>query len=102
MKTHISLLLASGACLLTFLDAAAEAKPAKNATSKATYGCSRFDVDENGVLDEKEKTALREAFESGDTAIKLLDTNNNGKLEEPEIAAVKLDHKKKTKRKKKA
>lgn len=94
MKTPLSLFL-TGACLCFFLDAVAEAKPAKATGTKATYGCSRFDLDENGILDEKEKAALREAFESGDTALKLLDTNNNGKLDESEIAAIKLDSKKK-------
>lgn len=101
MKTNTSLLLIAGTCLLTFLNPVADAKPAKNAASKATPGCSRFDADENGALDDKEKTALREAFEAGDTTLRLLDTNNNGKLDESEIEAIKLDDKKKGKGKKK-
>ena len=95
MKTTISLFLTAGACFLTCLGAVAEAKPAKNAASKATPGCSRFDKDENGELDASEKAALQEAFAAGDTTIRLLDTNNNGKLEESEIAAIKLDGKEK-------
>jgi hypothetical protein len=76
------------------------AKPSKDGKSKSTYGCARFDVDQNGVLDEKEKAALLAAFNSGDVVLKTLDTNNNGKLDEAEIAAIRLDSPKKDNEKK--
>ena len=66
------------------------AKPAKDQKTTSTYGCARFDVNGNGVLEAEEKEALIRAFESGDTALKVLDVNNDGKLEESELAAIKL------------
>jgi hypothetical protein len=51
-------------------------------------------------LDEKEKAALLEAFAGGDTALKALDVNNDGKLDESELAAIKLDSPKKKGKKK--
>jgi hypothetical protein len=78
----------------------AAAKPEKDKKTTSTYGCARFDVDSNGVLDEKEKAALLEAFAGGDTALKALDVNNDGKLDESELAAIKLDSPKKKGKKK--
>jgi hypothetical protein len=76
-----------------------EAKPKREEGSTGTYGCARFDVNQNGILDEDEKAALLKAFEGGDPALKLLDTNNNGKLDESELGAIKLPAPKKGKKK---
>ena len=78
----------------------AEAKPKREVKSTGTYGCARFDVNENGILEEDEKAALIKAFEAGDTALRLLDTNNDGKLGESELAAIKLSSSKKEKKRK--
>jgi hypothetical protein len=75
---------------LLLLPGSLEAKPPKNQKTTATYGCARFDVNENGVLEADEKEALIRAFQSGDTALKPLDVNNDGKLDEAELAAIKL------------
>ncbi len=72
---------------------AAQAKPGKDVKTTGTYGCARFDVNENGILDPSEIEALKKAFAEGDTALKLLDTNNNGILDDSEIAAIKLPDK---------
>ena len=81
----------SVSCVAAFAPSLAQAKPPKDAKSKSTYGCARFDVDQNGVLSAAEKAELIKAFEAGDTALKLLDTNNDGKLDEAELSAIKLD-----------
>jgi hypothetical protein len=78
----------------------AEAKPKREVKSAGTYGCARFDVNENGILEEDEKAALIKAFEGGDTALRLLDINNDGKLGESELAAIKLSTPKKEKKRK--
>jgi len=67
----------------------------------ATYGMARFDVNQNGILDEDEIVNLKKAFAEGDPAAKMLDTNNNGVLEDSEIAAVKLPPAESDKKKKK-
>lgn len=70
-------------------------------TSSGTYGVARFDVNENGMFEPSEIEALRKAFEEGDTALKALDTNNDGKLDDAEIAAIKPPAAKGKKKKKK-
>lgn len=69
--------------------------------STGTYGVARFDVNENGMFEPSEIEALRKAFEEGDTALKALDTNNDGKLDDAEIAAIKPPAAKGKKKKKK-
>ncbi len=76
------------------------AKGKKDKTSTGTFGCAKFDVNENGVLDPEEKKALLEAFAQGDTALKALDVNNDGRLDDSEIAAIKLPAPEKKKKKK--
>jgi hypothetical protein len=81
---------------------AAQAKGKKDKqTSTGTYGVARFDVNENGAFEPSEFEALRKAFQEGDTALKALDTNNDGKLDDSEMAAIKPPAAKDQKKKKK-
>ena len=66
------------------------AKPKGEERPTFTYGCAKFDVNQNGILDPEEIAELRKAFDAGDTALKPLDVNNDGKLDDKEIAAIKL------------
>ena len=70
---------------------AVQAKEKKKApqTSSGTYGCAKFDVNQNGVFEDAEKAEIKKAFDAGETALKALDTNNDGKLDDAELAAVK-------------
>ncbi len=77
----------------------AHAKGKKDARSSGTYGCAKFDVNENGVLDPAEKKALLKAFAEGDTALKALDINNDGQLDEGELAKIQLPAPEKKKKK---
>jgi hypothetical protein len=79
----------------------ASAKKKEDSTTTGTYGCAKFDVNENGVLDPEEVEALRKAFSEGETALKPLDINNDGKLDDSEIALIKLPKPSKEKKKKK-
>jgi len=81
---------------------AAHAKGKKDQqASTGTYGVARFDVNENGMFEPSEIEALRKAFAEGDTALKALDTNNDGKLDDAEIAAIKPPAAKDQKKRKK-
>ncbi len=52
----------------------------------------RFDTNGNGVIDPgAESDALRAAF-AKNPKLKYLDTNNDGKLDDSEIAAIKAKH----------
>ena len=82
--------------------AASEAKGKKEARSSGTYGCAKFDLNENGKLEPEERKALLEAFSEGDTALKALDINNDGRLDDAEMAAIKLPAPAKEKKKKKS
>ena len=99
MKRNSPLLLCGILALTTPL---AFAKGKKDEASTATYGCAKFDANQNGVLDPEEIEALRKAFSEGDVALKPLDLNNDGKLDDAEIALIKLPkpakEKKKTKK----
>jgi EF hand len=97
MKRIAPLLLLPG---LLFSSTNADAKGKKDDRSSGTYGCAKFDANQNGVLDPDEIVALRKAFAEGDSALKPLDTNNDGKLDDSEIALVKLPQPEKGKRKK--
>jgi hypothetical protein len=68
-----------------------QAKEKKKApqTSSGTYGCAKFDVNQNGVFEDAEKAEIKKAFDAGETALKALDTNNDGKLDDAELAVVK-------------
>ena len=70
---------------------AVQAKEKKKApqTSSGTYGCAKFDVNQNGVFEDAEKAEIKKAFEAGETALKALDTNNDGKLDDAELALAK-------------
>lgn len=70
---------------------ALQAKDKKKApeTSSGTYGCAKFDVNQNGVFEDAEKAEIKKAFDAGETALKALDTNNDGKLDDAELAVVK-------------
>jgi len=80
---------------------AAEAKGKKDQSSTGTYGCAKFDANQNGVLDPDEREALLKAFAEGDTALKALDVNNDGRLDDNELASIKLPTPAKEKKKKK-
>jgi hypothetical protein len=70
---------------------AIHAKDKKKApeTSSGTYGCAKFDVNQNGIFEDTEKAEIKKAFDAGETALKALDTNNDGKLDDAELAVVK-------------
>lgn len=74
------------------------AKGKKEEQSTGTYGVARFDVNQNGIFEPEELDAIRKAFAEGDPAIKLLDTNNDGKLDDKELAAIKPPTPKKKKK----
>ena len=78
------------------------AKGKKVERSSGTYGCAKFDVNENGILEPDERKALVEAFAGGDTALKALDVNNDSRLDDNELAAIKLPAPAAKKKKKKA
>jgi len=61
----------------------------------------RFDLNQNGILEDDEKAAIKKAFAEGDVAAKMLDTNKNGILDDSEIAAIKLPPPPKKKKKNK-
>lgn len=99
MKTILTLLVVSTLFTLT---GPVHAKGKKDdQTATGTYGCAKFDANQNGILDPDEIEALRKAFLEGDTALKPLDVNNDGKLDDAEIAAIKLPQPAKEKKKKK-
>ncbi len=53
----------------------------------------KYDTDKNGSIDGSEMDALRKAFDADKTGpLKKLDVNNNGTLEDSEIAAIKGHH----------
>jgi len=78
------------------------AKGKKEERSSGTYGCAKFDMNQNGILDPEERKALLEAFAQGDTALKALDVNNDGRLDDNELASIKLPAPPKEKRTKKS
>lgn len=80
---------------------AAHAKGKKVQRSSGTYGCARFDINENGVFEPEELEAIRKAFNEGDTALKPIDLNNDGKLDDSELALVQAPKSPKKKAKKK-
>jgi hypothetical protein len=94
---HTPLLLLTAFLLFS---TSAHAKGKKDDRTSGTYGCAKFDVNEDGVLDATEIEALRKAFAEGDSALKPLDANNDGKLDDAEIAAIKLPQPEKKKKKK--
>lgn len=90
MKQTISLFIATiSAIALSSLPALAKGKKDAGKIS-GTYGCARFDTNGNGILDPNEKESLLKAFSEGDAALKLLDTNNDGNLDEAELSVIKL------------
>ena len=98
MKLKPTLLLITS-CLLVANSAHDKGK--KDDRTTATYGCAKFDTNQNGILDPDEEDALKKAFTEGDSALKPLDTNNDAKLDAAEIAAIKLPQPEKEKKKKK-
>ena len=99
MKTILHILVMTALCVCTSTVHAKGRKDDPAATG--TYGCAKFDVNQNGILDPDEIEALRKAFAEGDTALKPLDVNNDGKLDDAEIAAIKVPQPAKEKKKKK-
>jgi hypothetical protein len=97
---HTLPLLATFAVLLS--SEASQAKGKKEQRSSGTYGCAKFDLNQNGTLEPEERKALLEAFTEGDTALKALDINNDGRLDDSEMAAVKLPAPAQEKKKKKS
>jgi hypothetical protein len=93
MKRFASLLAATALALLiagTPAHAADGQKKKKAAPApSAADPMARFDVNANGVLETKERDALRAAF-AKEAALKPLDLNADGKLDESEINAVEV------------
>jgi len=79
----------------------AKKKDGSQTTTGTTYGMERFDLNQNGILENDEKAAIKQAFAEGDVAAKMLDTNKNGILDDSEIAAIKLPPPPKKKKKNK-
>ena len=50
----------------------------------------RYDTDKNGTIDGTEAEALRKAFDND--PFRKLDANNDGKLDDTEIASIKARH----------
>jgi hypothetical protein len=96
---HTLPLLAFLAVLLS--SQTSHAKGKKEERSSGTYGCAKFDLNQNGTLEPEERKALLEAFSEGDTALKALDINNDGRLDDSEMAGIKLPAPAKEKKKKK-
>jgi hypothetical protein len=72
------------------LASAADAKKKKAAPAPSPADpMARFDANANGVLETKERDALRAAF-AKEAALKPLDLNADGKLDESEINAVEV------------
>jgi hypothetical protein len=88
MKTFSACILATA---ILGLPNAVQAKEKKKApqTSSGTYGCAKFDVNQNGVFEDAEKAEIKKAFDAGETALKALDTNNDGQLDDAELAVAK-------------
>lgn len=85
MKTALLLLIGLGLLLLGSSTALADKANGPKAKLFAKY-----DKNKNGIIDGEEKDALRKDYAAdpqGD--LKRFDTNNNGKLEDDEIAAIK-------------
>jgi hypothetical protein len=74
-----------------------EEKKAERAAAQTLM--STYDKNGNGEIDGDEKEALRTALAT-DAAVKKLDTNADGKLDDAEIAAVKAPAKKEKKKNK--
>ena len=88
MKTLPSIILLAAVLASPVCVEAKEKKKAPE-TSSGTYGCAKFDVNQNGVFEDSEKAEIKKAFDTGETALKALDTNNDGKLDEAELSVVK-------------
>lgn len=88
MKTLPSIILLAAVIASPVCVEAKEKKKAPQ-TSSGTYGCAKFDVNQNGIFEDSEKAEIKKAFDAGETALKALDTNNDGKLDEAELAVVK-------------
>ena len=53
----------------------------------------KYDTDKNGAIDGSEIKGLRDAFDADKTGpLKKLDANNDGTLEDTEVAAIKAHH----------
>jgi hypothetical protein len=88
----ITLLLSAATfvgCFAVNSVAAAENKKQGKAAATVSDPMARFDQNANGVLEKKERDALREAF-AKDASLKALDLNADGKLDESEINAVEV------------
>ena len=67
----------------------------------AGKAAAQYDTNANGMIDGDEIEALRKAFAADPTGpLKAIDTDNDGKLSDSEISAIKI-HKKGDKKKKK-
>ena len=72
-----------------------KANQAEKADKAARPGVllKKYDTDKSGAIDGTEIEALREAFDADKTGpLKKLDRNNDGTLEDAEVAAIKARH----------
>lgn len=92
MKTQrplISILCLAVLAGLSPLSAAKAKKKADGADGKVP--ASKYDADNNGLLDSTEKQALAKAFKDGsDPAIRIYDLNQDGELALDEISQISL------------
>lgn len=94
LKTHI---LTVTTCLIAFaaptpLHAGKGGKKVDAVEKAARPGMllKKYDADKNGTIEGTEAEALRKAFDADKTGpLKKLDTNNDGTLDDSEIAAIK-------------
>ncbi|MEA3212810.1 MAG: hypothetical protein QOE70_5867 [Chthoniobacter sp.] len=90
-------LLSLGACFLALLVpttsfAGKKGDKSENKEARPRQLLKQYDTDSNGEIDGKERDALRTAFGSN-AALKKLDTNGDGKLDDTEIASIKAKKK---------
>lgn len=88
----------AGLCILGLVAPTASfaAKGKKKEKGGTVDVLGKYDTNSNGSIDGDEKDAVRKAFES-DAALKSLDLNGDGKLDDGELAAIKGAKKKKKK-----
>jgi hypothetical protein len=83
----IATAIALGLLTASTAEAAKKNRAGKRGERAAAMMLGRFDRDGSGTLEQKESERVRQIF----TALKKLDTDNNGELSDSEIAATKIE-----------
>jgi hypothetical protein len=90
------IVLVAGLCAFAFLTPSVSFAAKGDKKKGGVDVLGRFDKNHNGVLDPDEKEALKKEFAT-DASLKVLDTDNDGKLSDDEINAAAKPAKKKKK-----